>query len=250
MICIDMFGELLTSAIKSAYIQFFIHISVLVVRNHTEKFQQRTLTDSSSQFLQIATLQIDVTTANFTGDGQQKTVEQLDSYSGLSTGLHGHLTFLSDLNSFLSVTALLGNFLILIALHKESSLHPPSKLLLRSLATTDLCVCLLSEPLAVIYWILMSSKNEDWNIHLSLHINRRLVGRQCFVWSVSDDNDCNKRRQTSRPVVETEIQRSCNFGKNLRDRNYLMVVSAVFSAMQLRNRLITIWYGIIHHCVW
>ena len=50
MICIDMFGELLTSAIKSAYIQFFIHISALVVRNHTEKFQQRTLTDSSSQF--------------------------------------------------------------------------------------------------------------------------------------------------------------------------------------------------------
>ena len=77
-------------------------------------------------------------TSNFTGDGQQKTVEKLDCYSGLSAGIHGHLTFLSVLNSFLSVTAFLGNALILIALHKESSLHPPSKLVLRSLVTTNL----------------------------------------------------------------------------------------------------------------
>ena len=61
----------------------------------------------------------------------------------LSAGLHGHLTLLSVLHSFLSVTAFLGNTLILIALRKESSLHPPSKLLLRSLATTDLCVGLI-----------------------------------------------------------------------------------------------------------
>ena len=72
------------------------------------------------------------------------------------------MTFLSVLNSFLSVTAFLGNALILIALRKESSLHPPSKLLLRNLATTDLCVGLISEPLTVIFW--MSVTNEQWNI--------------------------------------------------------------------------------------
>ena len=38
----------------------------------------------------------------------------------------------------LSITAFTGNFLTLVALHKESSLHPPSKLLHRCLATTDL----------------------------------------------------------------------------------------------------------------
>ena len=38
----------------------------------------------------------------------------------------------------LSITAFTGNFLILVALHKESSLHPPSKLLHQCLATTDL----------------------------------------------------------------------------------------------------------------
>ena len=69
---------------------------------------------------------------------------------------------ISVLNIFLSITAFLGNVLILAALCKESSLHPPSKLLLRSLPTSDLCVGLISEPLAVTFW--MSVVNEHWNI--------------------------------------------------------------------------------------
>ena len=55
-----------------------------------------------------------------------------------------------------------GNTLILAALHKESSLQPPSKLLFRNLAITDLCVGIIAEPLAVTYWI--SAVNERWNI--------------------------------------------------------------------------------------
>ena len=58
--------------------------------------------------------------------------------------------------------AFLGNTLILVALHKDSSLHPPSKLLFRSLATTDLCVGILVEPLTVIYW--MSLVSKQWNM--------------------------------------------------------------------------------------
>ena len=69
---------------------------------------------------------------------------------------------LTVINVFLSITAILGNTLILAALQKESSIHPPSKLLLRSLATTDLCVGLISEPLHIIYE--MSLVNERWNI--------------------------------------------------------------------------------------
>ena len=104
-------------------------------------------------------------TPNFTGDGgKQQTFEQLVCSAGPSAGIHGHLTFLSVLNIFLSITAFLGNVLILAALRKESSLHPPSKLLLRSLATTDLCVGLISEPLYVTY--LMSVANKQWNICL------------------------------------------------------------------------------------
>ena len=40
--------------------------------------------------------------------------------------------------------------------------------------------------------------------------------------SVSDDHDSNKRGQTSRPVIGTEIQTSCNFDVNLHDRSYLL----------------------------
>ena len=55
--------------------------------------------------------------------------------------------FLSALNILLSFTASLGNVLILIALHKVSSIHPPTKLFFRCLAVTDLCVGLLVQPL-------------------------------------------------------------------------------------------------------
>ena len=61
----------------------------------------------------------------------------------------------------MSVTAFLGNSLILIALNKESSLHPPSKLLLRSLAITDLCVGLIPQPLAVICWMSLSNGHRN-----------------------------------------------------------------------------------------
>ncbi len=64
-----------------------------------------------------------------------------------SIWLTGVFSFLSALNIFLSITASLGNALILVALHKESSIHPPTKLLFRCLAVTDLCVGLVSQPL-------------------------------------------------------------------------------------------------------
>ena len=52
----------------------------------------------------------------------------------------------SALNIFLSITASLGNALILTALHKVTSIHPPTKLFFRCLAITDLCVGLLVQP--------------------------------------------------------------------------------------------------------
>ena len=76
--------------------------------------------------------------------------------------IHGQLTFIAVLNAFLSITAFLGNVLVLVALRKDSALHPPSKLLLRSLAVTDLCAGLFYEPLYVT--LLVTVVNEHWNI--------------------------------------------------------------------------------------
>ncbi|CAH3191751.1 unnamed protein product [Porites evermanni] len=99
---------------------------------------------------------------NITEDENQKTFEEQSCSSEFTEGVHGELVFLSAINVFFSVAAFLGNTLILIALHKESSLHPPSKLLYRNLAVTDLCVGIIVEPLKVASWI--SMVNKKWRI--------------------------------------------------------------------------------------
>lgn len=65
---------------------------------------------------------------------------------------------LSAFNIPLSITAFLGNVLILVALQKPSSLHPPSKVLLGCLVSTDLCVGLFTQPVYVIF--LLSPKHS------------------------------------------------------------------------------------------
>ena len=180
---------------------------------------------------------------NVTGDGQQKTLQNLFCSPDLSAGLHGHLTFLSVLNSFLSVTAILGNALILIALRKESSLHPPSKLLLRCLATTDLCVGLISEPLAIIFW--MSVENEHWSIC-----------RYAFAaYSITGYILCGVSVGTL-AAISVDRLLALLLGLRYRQvvtlkRTYVIVFtlwlfSAGFSAMYFWNPFITFWYGIIY----
>ena len=68
--------------------------------------------------------------------------------------------FFIALNIFLSITATLGNALILVALRNVSSIHPPTKLLFRCLAVTDLCVGLICQPLDVYLTIGNYNKRE------------------------------------------------------------------------------------------
>ena len=63
-------------------------------------------------------------------------------------GIH-QKTFLLTLNIPLCITAFVGNVLIIVALQKVSSIHPPSKLLFGCLASTDLCVGLITQPLYI-----------------------------------------------------------------------------------------------------
>ena len=61
----------------------------------------------------------------------------------------GYTTFFVTLNVFLSVIALIGNLLILVALRKVTSINPATKLLFQCLAASDLCVGLIEQPLFV-----------------------------------------------------------------------------------------------------
>ncbi|CAH3161179.1 unnamed protein product [Pocillopora meandrina] len=96
------------------------------------------------------------------GGVQMETYQELLCSPSLAGGLQQQSIYLALVNVILSLTAILGNFLILVALRKQSSLHPPSKLLYRCLATTDLLVGLVIQPLYTIYWI--SIANEHWNL--------------------------------------------------------------------------------------
>ena len=99
---------------------------------------------------------------NLTGDPKQTLSKDLACSTEFTGEVHNHFIVLLVLNGFVAITTFLGNTLILVALHKESSLHAPSKLLFRNLATADLCVGITAEPLFVPY--LISSLNERWNI--------------------------------------------------------------------------------------
>ena len=99
--------------------------------------------------------------SNFTRSGtQMKTFEELLCSSSLMGGLQKASLSFAAVNIFFSITAFVGNSLILVALHRESSLHPPSKLLYRCLATTDLLVGLVSQPLAASSWMFIT--HEHW----------------------------------------------------------------------------------------
>ena len=67
-----------------------------------------------------------------------------------------------SLNIFLAFTSTVGNILILIALYKVSSIHPPTKFLLRCLAMSDLCVGVIVQPLFVAF--LLEIASGKWHI--------------------------------------------------------------------------------------
>ena len=105
-----------------------------------------------------------IATSNSTEGGTQTEAffQALPCTPSSVVGLQQKSIYFSAVNIFLSISAFLGNFLILVALNKETSLYLHSKLLYRCLATTDLLVGLVSQPLFATYW--MSVVHEHWSL--------------------------------------------------------------------------------------
>ena len=74
----------------------------------------------------------------------------------------------------LSITTSLANILILIALRKECSLHPPSRFLFRCLALSDFFVGLVSQPVFVVY--LLSLLKGRWKLACFMEAFEHVVG--------------------------------------------------------------------------
>ena len=181
-------------------------------------------------------------TVDSSADETLNTVEQLYCSANLHAEIHGQLIFISVLNIFGSITAFLGNALILVVLRKESSLHPPSKLLLSNLAATDLCVGLILEPLTVIY--LMSAVNEHWNICRYLAVTGSVIGVILFAVSLLTLTAISVDRLLAlllglryRQVVT--LKRVCVIVVTF------WVVSTAMTGMSFWSRLVILWYMIV-----
>ena len=179
---------------------------------------------------------------NLTGGVKQTEIfEQQQCTAVLTEGMYVHwVIFISVLNIFLSIAAFLGNTLILVALHKETFLHPPSKLLLRCLATTDLCVGLIAEPLGVVRWVAMV--NEDWNLCRDSYALYFIAGYTFSLVSL-----------LTLTAISVDRLLAVLLGLRYRQvvtlkRTFMIVVtfwvgSTVASTLFLVNRLITFWSG-------
>ena len=174
---------------------------------------------------------------------QTQTLLQARCSATWASGIHEELIYLSAFNIFLSVTAVLGNILILVALRKVSSLHPPSKLLFRCLATTDLCVGLITEPLSVVHWMSLAHQ-AHWNLC-------RYTGVSCVIAGYI----LSSVSLLTASAISVDRLLALLLGLRYRQvvtlkRTYVIVaifwiISAVVSISYLLNRIIPIWYGYI-----
>jgi len=130
-----------------------------------------------------------------------------------SVNLSGkHLLFLAAVNYFLSITAILGNAVIQVALHKESFLHPPSKLLCSCLAVTDHLAGIVSQLVVAVYFTSIGLGDDNLfdlcMCALRNHCCPHFCNSNC---SVHAKNGWNKCGQTPRSFVGVEIQARRNF---------------------------------------
>ena len=80
--------------------------------------------------------------------------------------LHSLYFALCIINGFLSVGAVIGNIIVIIAVRRSSSLKSPSFLLLTNLALSDFGVGLLVQPMYIVY---KASEMSSWrDIHCSI----------------------------------------------------------------------------------
>jgi len=110
---------------------------------------------------------------NFTVDGNFTRKMNKTFISAFQIGV-----VLLAFNMFLSITASLSNALILVALHRETFLHPPTKRLFRCLAVTDLCVGVISQPLFAVFLLLSVTTGINFKFIFCIH---KLFNASSFV---------------------------------------------------------------------
>ena len=180
--------------------------------------------------------------AHFTQNKTHGTIQELYCSAEFTREVHSDLICLSVLNIFLSATAFLGNTLILVALHKETSLHPPSKLLYRNLAITDLCVGIIVEPLKVAYW--MSVVTGRWNICYYAHLPVAISGTGLCALSLQTLTAISVDRLLAL-LLGLRYRQVVTFRRTCITVTGFWILSIVGASTLFLNRRITSWYQYI-----
>ena len=101
--------------------------------------------------------------ANLTPGDVENNTSNISRIPGIEFSVDIAVAMIAAVNILFSITSSLGNILILIALRKVTSLHPPTKLLFQCLAITDLGVGLTSQPLFATL-LLIDYRNVNWSV--------------------------------------------------------------------------------------
>ena len=160
----------------------------------------------------------------------------------LIRAVDGEPIFLSALNIFLSIAAFLGNTLILVALHKETSPHLPSKLLYRNLAITDLCVGIIVEPLAVTYFT--SVVKERWDICYYAHLAVVFSGYTLCGVSLTTSTAISVDRLLAL-LLGLRYRQVVTYRRTCITVTGFWILSIVGASTLFLNRRITSWYQYI-----
>ena len=177
---------------------------------------------------------------NITENAEEKTYERLFCSQEITAGIRGYLIFISAFNVLLAICSSLGNILILIALHKETTLHAPSKLFLRSLAITDLLVGVISEPLTITYWMSAVRKRQDdcYNALFTSFIASYLLCGMSLLTLTAISVD-----RLLALILGLRYRQVVTVKKACACVIMFWIVSITCSAMYAQNVRITIWYS-------
>ena len=174
------------------------------------------------------------------GEKQIETFQQLRCSAAWARGIHEHWKYLSVVDIFLSITAVLGNILILVALRKVSSIHPPSKLLFTCLATTDLFVGLITMPLNVVYS--MSVAQEKWKLCRYSLASLVIAGYTLCSVSLLTVTAISVDRLLAL-LLGLRYRQIVTLRRTYAIAAVFWVMSAVTSILYISNPLIPAWYG-------
>ena len=159
----------------------------------------------------------------------------------LTIGVHDQLIFVIVLDIFVSITAFLGNALILIGLYKESSLRPPTKLLFRCLATTDLLVGILAKPLVInLFSVLEEERTICYYTSLSIFVVGYILSSVSLFTLTAVSVD-----RLLALLLGLRYRQVVTLKKTYVLVLIFWIVSILGTTMYFWNHLITSWYGYI-----